>query len=277
MTSGTAVAASGLTLGLLWLWWGRRARAPGGSREFGAWAFSSALNDPESVLAQARGVGVNHLDVMVNGNDDPAWHVAEFDKIRRAVGVWKAGGLHVSVTSWVRPRADWVAGLGALADLCRELGVGLTLDVEEPWTTEVRGMAATERESWAARVFAAIGHGVRVAGTAIVFCEPELVGPLLRRCAYTVPQAYATKKNAGHLVAGRLEELAVERYRQFGRPIVLGAAAWNLTGAYGLAALGAIETSMRAARKLGCGVRFWHLHFLAADWRLAAAARVGFA
>lgn len=265
-----------LGLGLAAWWWASARTGPGSAREFGAWAYPSVLHDPADAARMCHDLGVTHIDVMVNGLDDRNWHCQPFDKLRAFARYMRGQHIAVSFTSWVRPQDDWVAGLKSLATLCREEGCGLTLDAEEPWTLPLAPLPPAVISQWSRAVIAAVDRA-RWCLTGIVSVDMRLVGELVRAAPYCVPQAYATVKNAGNLRAtgadGSLEELAVKRYRAAGaRRVTLGAAAWNLSGAYGLSALGAVEVSARAARELGCGVRFWNVHMLRASPEIARVA-----
>lgn len=261
--SHTTVAA-GLLGGLVAAWWFSR-RQP--SRELGAWAGRAALANPAGALAAARAVGLDRLDVMVNDGSAGAvqsvpWHLyVGPDELRAAVRLWRAGGLRVSLTSWALPAEDWIVGIAGLRRLCRELGADLTLDVEEAWLTPLRAMSPDARAAWSRRL---VDAATPYDATVIVFTDQNLAAPVLAGARSIIPQAYATIRNAGRLSAGELEAAAVERFKRWGRRLVMGAAAWNLGGAYGLGDLDAARASLQAAVRLGVPrVRYWRLEWLA--------------
>ena len=82
-----------------------------------------------------------------------------------------------------------------------------------------------------------------------------------------IPQCYSTVKNvpgSGH--DGSLERATMNLYKGYGAPIVMGAAAWNLHGAYGKNAVDAVRTSLEATLALGVTeVRYWRFEFLTGE------------
>lgn len=255
-------------------------RVPGGSREYGAWLYQSAWANPQKAADQALRLGVSHLDVFVNGLSDVAFRMTDPTVVERAVALWRSAGLHTSLTTWVRPTDEWVTGVGQVAELARSVGAGLTLDVEDPWTIPAASMQPTQLDYWATALFDAIGAGVDVTGTGIVYVNPVLVQAVFSRCVRLVPQAYATRSTTTHFNMnptappnGTLESVAVSRYRVFGKPLVMGAAAWALDGAYFRADVDALATSLFSSRQLGLGVRFWNFHMLVGTPQYADVAR----
>lgn len=268
-----------------WLSWGLGIGGVGlaawaASRRFrlSAWTGRGALADPAQALATARAAGLSGLDLMVNDATGGAdWHIYDRSLVSRAVDLWRAGGMDVSLTTWARPDPRWIDGIASeLSPLAASLGVrGLNFDLEEPWTVPLRASGGSPE--WTGRLFAA-GRSVfrgPLGVTMIVYAPMDVLRPACESADVLIPQAYATVKNAGNLPPGGLERTAVERYRGFGKRIVLGAAAWNLEGAYGLSALSAFEASLAAARGLVSEVRFWRLEMLQGALARAAASASG--
>lgn len=255
-------------------------RAPGGPREFGAWLYTSAYNSPGKVADTAARVGLSHLDVFVNGYTRPEFHSAETSKIEAALELWLSRGFYVSLTSWFRPNAEWVDGVGRVSDICRKYHVGLTLDLEDPLTRPAANMSPAQRSYWASQLFDAIGADVTVCGTGIVLGPAEVLRPFYSRCHLLAPQSYANVFNTHGLRMnptdpphGTLEELAVNKYATFGKPLVLGLAAWDLEGAYYRSDEAALAVSCYSARALNKGGRFWNYHTLVANSRYVEIAR----
>jgi len=260
----TPTLAIGLGFGAL-AWWWFGSRQP--ERELSAWFFGSALRDPQATLLEAKACGLTGIDVMVNDASRGAfeaigWHTfVPPDELARAVRYWKANGLRVSLTTWVMPTEDWVNGLAELSKLCRSLGCDLTADCEEPLLKRLARMGPLERVTWMQRIRKALG---RYDVTCIVYTDLDALQLLLEGARSIIPQCYATLRNAGSLSPGALERTTVERFKRFGRRLVMGAAAWSLEGAYGLNETGAAKASLRASFGLGVPrVRYWHAGWMA--------------
>ena len=264
---GIVIGAAALAAWSALPWWRVR------RLEVGAWGVFSSTADPHATLERCRRAGVTFLDVMVNDAsadrvEPVAFHIFDTDRLRRACAVWRAGGLPFGFTTWATPRRDWLEGLGAVGQLATECGArSVTLDLEEPWMA-LRGSPTATITATTAAAFASLRRTFRrrVGVTHIVYADPSIIGPALALADEAVPQCYATAKNAGTLRPGDLERTTWSRWSPYGKPIVMGAAAWNTAGAYGLGAVDAIRASMRAARELGATrVRFWRLDAIEAE------------
>jgi len=248
-----------LALGALWP---KRLR-------FSAWTGQAAIDQPAHALELAKRYQLDGLDLVLNDatQGEPFRFSRPPAAIAAAVELWQAAGLSVAFTTWGVPEASWLAGMPQVGALAKQCGVKLvTLDLEERWMAGLRPLSALERFDWTARTFEGLragGYRGEVGVTCIVYADLAVLSPALEACDVIIPQAYATVKNVPSSAPGTLERTALERYRRFGKRLILGAAAWNLEGAYQLPALQALVASLDAAKALGVPeVRFWRLEFL---------------
>lgn len=204
------------------------------------------------------------------------FHIKEpAERIMRACQTWQQAGIATSLTTWVVPRPDWIRGMRDVGALATATQSGLTLDPEEPWTVRLRGNPA-RAEQVSAELLASVRStfSCELAAAPIVYADHRVLAPLLGPCDVLIPQCYANLHNARRRAAGELERIALQRYRPYGRPIILGAAAWKLEGAYRLPRLAAARASLTAARDGGVEeVRYWRLDFLEADHELCRTIR----
>lgn len=236
--------------------------------KIGCWVGKSAILDPNKAVRDAKRAGVNHLDIMVNdATSNKNFHLfADSKTVLRSLKTIKDAGLTFSITSWLVPTDNWINGMeNELLPILSELDIEeLTLDVEEPYLIPLRkNVKLADFWSERARLAITTKYKGRVAVTCIVYTNLDLVEPLLKWCDVIIPQSYATVGNTKGLHAGDLERLAYRKFAKYNKKIVLGAAAWNIDGAYGLNEKDALKASFNAI--LGCDVyqvRIWSLRFI---------------
>lgn len=245
--------------------------------EVGAWCGRGAIASDEAIvatIARAKAAGISRLDVFCNDasadlTQGPiAFHTYDRARLVAACRAFRSAGLRVSLSSWATPRADWISGMATVGDLARECGADeVTLDLEEPWTVLARRSDA-EIEAATANLFANLRSTFagQIGVTCIVYANARVLGPALRRADFIAPQAYAVASNTSGKSLGWLERVAVERFVPYGKPIVLGVAAYGDPG-YGLPSVAAMTAaSLSAARGLGVRrVRLWWLPTIGAD------------
>lgn len=236
--------------------------------KIGCWVGKSAILDPNKAVRDAKRAGVNHLDIMVNdATSNKNFHLfADSKTVLRSLKVIKDAGLTFSITSWLVPTDNWINGMeNELVPILSELDIEeLTLDVEEPYLIPLRKNVKLA-EFWSERLRLAITtkYKGRVAVTCIVYTNLDLVEPLLKWCDVIIPQSYATVGNTKGLHVGDLERLAYQKFAKYNKKIVLGAAAWNIDGAYGLNEKDALKASFNAILALDVyQVRIWSLRFI---------------
>lgn len=235
---------------------------------FGAWTGAAALNDPEKTLKLAENSNMKILDIFVQ--DHPGtkdFYMYDEQKIRKAVTYLKAGGIDVWLTTWIKPTKTWIEGMRIVGRLAEELGVsGICLDMEDPWIYGFRsGVTGEEIEALNVDLFNALRESYTgQIGVSVIISQNDIykVQKSLELCDVIIPQAYATKKNAGNRTAGGLEASTVNLFQKYGKRLIMGGAAWNLDGAYGTDKASALQISINTTRALGITeIRYWRLEF----------------
>lgn len=247
-----------------------------------AWTGAAGIADPATALARARASGLAGLDCFVNdtlpdkdgnygaGNYRRHFHLYDRDKVLRACEFWRKAGLEVSLTSWIRPEPDWCDGMAQFGQLATDGGaIGANLDTEEPW---LHGVTPATAPEWSRRAVSTLRTTYRgkVGSTFIVGADLAELGAFLELVNVLIPQAYATVKNAGALKPGDLERRAIAKFAKYNENIIMGAAAWNLVGAYGRTnPVDAMLDSLQAASALVHEIRYWRLEMLNGDLAVA--------
>lgn len=233
--------------------------------EVSAWTGFAAITYPETAIRLAQRAGVTRLALFVNSEPEPGRAFYTYDRgaIARACAKFRAAGLDVTIVTWVTPRPDWIAGMATVGQIATENDADeIEFDVEEEMTQGLKDASdATIADTWR-RIFEQARSTFRgsVVVDHIVFTDLRIVGPAIALADASIPQAYATKKNAGTRPPGELERIAVDRFRPFRKPLIMGVAGWNQEGAYGMGYLDAMRTSLTTATSLGIRrVRVWRL------------------
>ncbi len=235
----------------------------GQRHEVSAWTGIAAISDPASAIATAKANGVDRLCIFVNDSSftagawrtyDPAAVVACCEAIRRA-------GLRTTLVSWMTP--EWVGqGARELGELARAAGVDeLDLDLEEPWT-RIRAQSDAAIKQAVAELFANIraGFGGKVWVDCIVGADLRALGPAIEASDGVIPQAYRV---AANVAFPDIESRALAKYQRFGKPIILGVAAYWSSKPFELADPGTVRRALANAAALGVKrVRIWRLEFL---------------
>lgn len=236
--------------------------------EVGAWSGLEAWTHVDATIALAKARGVDRLCLFVNQEPGPgeAFNTYHRATLIAAAQRFRRAGFKLTIVSWMTPRPDWIAGAVELGQLASDCGADeLEFDLEEDWTAQRDDpSAAVEARTAALLANARQRFRGRVGGTFIVYTDLGVLGFFLKRADFGVPQAYATQKNAGKLPPGRLEAAAVERFRDFRVPLIMGVAGWNQAGAGGKANyLDALRDSLDAVKRLGVRrVRVWRLELI---------------
>lgn len=238
-------------------------RPRSGIETVGAWAGSASLADPERDVAFAASTNVRRLDIVVNDHSkwrtEKAFTLRSRDRIARLVEVARAYGVEPHLMSWIMPYASYIeAAAASLVPLCNELGVAsLQWDAEEPWTQAKHALTRADAATRLAYAFAGLRCPMGVTG--IGYANAARLGPLASVCAYVVPQAYSTTSS------GQKPEVAPMKFHKrwtdlFGRPIVLGLAAYRQSGIPGHSVESAMRAAATAAVSTGVStVVYWNL------------------
>lgn len=237
--------------------------------EFGAWAGLAALKNPDRYIKLIKQVGLNRIDIMINdGTKAGNFHLyLPQDKLVDVLRKFVQSGVNVSITTWAKPHESWTKGMRTVGEIATASGVDqVTLDLEEPWITPLKNKSPIEIFTWNTALVGTLrAHydGV-IAVAPIVYSNKKVLDGVLQAVDLIIPQCYSTVKNvpgSGH--DGSLERATVAIYKGYGAPIVMGAAAWNLHGAYGKNSQDAIRTSLRATLDQGITeVRYWRFESL---------------
>jgi hypothetical protein len=250
--------------------------AVSGLRTVGAWCRPASLSTPDEIIGFAKQTKIDRLDVVVN--DHSRWRApTEFDtfalpKIEKFCMRARDRGLQVHLMSWIMPHAAYIERAAyVLVPLCRRIGAAsLQWDAEEPWT---KAKSPLPYETAAKCIRSAFsGLGCPMGANAIGATPIPKFAPLAAICDYVVPQVYATK------TSGLAPNTAPARFHQrfkaaFGRPIVLGLAAYGQRGIPGYTPAAAITAALDATIALGevDTVVYWSIEAIRRSPAVAAA------
>lgn len=237
--------------------------------EFGAWAGLNGLKNPEKYKKLIKSVGVDRIDFMINdGSAKKPFHTyLPEDKLIETLINLKGGGAKVCITTWVQPEESWAKGMETVGRIATNAKLDrVTLDAEESYINVLKNKSPIEILTWAIGIIGTLRKNfdgvIAIAPT--VFSNKKVLNDLLKLVDLIIPQTYSTVKNvpgAGH--DGSLEKTTMDIYRGYGAPIVMGAAAWNLEGAYGKDAISALRTSIETSLNLGVTeLMYWRFEFL---------------
>lgn len=233
---------------------------------FSAWTGAAALSNPEQTLKIAQLSKMKLLDIFVNDHPGPKkFYTYDEQQIRKAVAYLQAAGLDIWLTTWIKPHTDWIEGMRFVGRLAEEVGAkGITLDMEDPWMYGFRpGVTGEEIDQWNIDLFNALRESFTgQIAVSVIINQNDIhkVKKALELCDVIIPQAYATKANAGNRPPGGLEVSTVNIFQKYGKPLIMGAMAFRLDGAYGMDRASAIQTSINATRGLGISeIRYWRL------------------
>lgn len=237
--------------------------------EFGAWAGLAALKNPDKYIKLIKQIGLNCIDIMVNDGSKPGpFHLyLSEDELINVLKKFKQSGIKVSITTWAKPEKSWIDGMTQVGRIATLVGIEqLTLDLEETWITPLKTKSPIEIFTWSMSLIQTLRDSFKgvLAVAPIVYCDKRVMNTILQLVDLIIPQCYSTLKNvpgAGH--DGSLEKTTINIYKGYGAPIIMGAAAWNLDGAYGKKPADAIRTSLKQTLALGITeVRYWRAEFL---------------
>ena len=251
--------------------WFARARGV----ELSAWTGLSAVQNPARAIATARAAGLKRLAVFVNDSSFTSgpWRTYDPAAIVACAQAIRAAGLSVTLVSWLAPH--WVPALGAFGALGRSAGATeLEFDAEEPWTLAMRPQSDATIARVAREAFDNVRGGGwgsrRLTVDCIVGADLRLVGPLVELSNGVFPQAYRVTANAN--LIDRIERLAVEKYRPFGKPVGLGVAAYQQSKPFLGGEPATVATALETGRALGVReFRFWRLEFLTPELQTVSA------
>lgn len=236
-----------------------------GIKTVGAWCGSASLANPKRDVQFAADHNINRLDIVVN--DHSRWRAPQdftlrpTATIKRLCELATAKGIEVHLMSWVMPHRAYIdRAAEVLVPLCADVGASsLMWDAEEPWTLAKRRMPYAAAASHLGAAFEGLSCPMGVTG--IGYASVAKLGPLAEVCDYVVPQAYSTRSS------GLDPETAPGKFHKrwakaFGRPVVLGLAAYRQTGIPGHTAASAMKAAARDAAKYSDTIIYWNLSAL---------------
>lgn len=240
--------------------------------EFGAWSGVAALKNPEKYIKLYKSIGLDCIDIMINDGSKKGPFKLYFseDKLVEKLNKFVNAGINVSITTWVQPEKSWTDGMevvGRIATACKIRRV--TLDPEESYVNPLKNKSDAEIFTWAVGIVGTLrkNFGGIIAAAPIVYFNRKVLDPLLRLVDVIIPQCYSTVKNVdGNGPVGRLERATAAIFKGYGKEIIMGQAAWNIEGAYGLSAPDAIRASLTSTLDSGIyKVMYWRLEFLTGE------------
>lgn len=237
--------------------------------EFGAWAGLAALKNPDKYIKWIKQVGLNRIDIMVNDGTRPGQFSLYLNEVS-LMGTLRSfvqSGIKVSITTWAKPEASWTQGMATIGRIATAAGIDqVTLDLEGPWVTPLKNKSPIEIFTWNTALVGTLRsnyNGV-IAVAPIVYSNRKVLDSVLQSVDLIIPQCYSNIENvpgSGH--DGSLEKTANSLYKGYGAPLVMGAAAWKLQGAYGKTSYEAVRTSLTTMLSLGITeVRYWRFEWL---------------
>jgi hypothetical protein len=239
-----------------------------------AYAVVAPAGQRAAQLRQVADLGLTDVALFVNGLDEGVFRIPPARE--RALAETIAGlhrlGVSPHLVSWLRPSERYMNdAAGRLRALCMTWGVrSLQFDAEEPWTRHplLRGRGADAARAFLDRhwTFAAWPCPLGVTGITFV---PDSVVPLAERCDYVLPQAYSVAHANRVYRPGQTQRIAHERWSRFGKPIVMGLAAWKLNRHGGLTQAQAMQKAILTTEHLVMPVvpevAYWSLRWIGAS------------
>ena len=240
------------------------------------WVFYEGVPvDPRNVgkfVANVIAFEVTDLALEINSRNDTAFSLSN-DKVS-ALKTLALEFCHIGVDlhlmSWLRPTPSYLQqAVTVLRPVCQMTGVrSLLFDVEEPWTQNTN---ETDAENLLQRSWSFTGWPCALGASGITVLPPS-IRPVLKRCDYLLPQAYSENKPGVVYNPGQTQRVAYTKWKELGKPIVMGLAAYNLKRpsdkggvAPGprLSETEAMQRAIVAAEALGVSeVAYWSLSWL---------------
>lgn len=213
-----------------------------------AWSDRSIYNTRSALVERAHKLGLT--DVCLCGNsirsgDTPLATRARMSATTRAL---QDLGIAVHVLWFPTPTVAACTRAGeVLADMANSLQLRSTmLDLEENWTQHRRPEFAPATAAFFAAYRGATSVPVGVTG--IPYHSPSKLGAAIAECDYVATQGYSS--TVQNQVPGRIQRLAHDRWRGYGKPVIAGVAAYKQAGAGGMTARRAFQTAVDAVRAL---------------------------
>jgi hypothetical protein len=236
-----------------------------------AYAIVNTATDQAAFWRSVTGLGLTDVALFVNGLDEERFVISPARErvLADAIMGLHRNGVSPHLVSWLRPTERYMNDAALrLRALCMTWGVrSLQFDAEEPWTRHptLRGKGATAARAFLDRHWAFDYWPCPLGVTGITFV-PDAVMPLAERCHYVLPQAYSIASASTVYRPGQTQRIAHERWSRFGKPIVMGLAAWKLNRSGGLTQTASMQRAIVAAESLTVPVvnevAYWSLRWI---------------
>lgn len=244
----------------------------------GAWAGSSSLRNPIRDVDFCKNHNINRIDIIVN--DHSAWRepkdftLRNDSKLVRLADLAHRAGIEVHLMSWCMPHEKYIVqSAEKLIPLAKLMNAkSIQWDAEEPWTKARKRLPYEEAATILKESFEKLHCDMGVNG--IGYASGNKLGPLISICDYAVPQAYATAKNGMH--PKKSPQKFHNRWRdKFGKPIVMGLAAYRQKGISGHTQAQAIAAGIEGTNALGTvdTVIYWSLYHIRKNKEIAGAVK----
>lgn len=237
-------------------------------KELGAWSGYAAFKNPKKYVSLIKSTKINRLDLMVNdGTRKGGFHLYENkQKLIDTLKMFKdETGIDLSITTWAKPEKSWIDGMLEVGEIATKAELDeINLDLEEPWIIPLKNKSDIEILTWSIGLTNTLklNFSNKIAIAPIVYANRKVLEYMFRECDIIIPQCYSTVKNATGK-PGSLEQTTVNLYKGYDKEIIMGAAAWNLNGAYGLSTRDAIRASLTSTLDNNIfRVRYWRFEHL---------------
>jgi hypothetical protein len=249
------------------------------------WAFSmgvpNTVDSQKQFLKKVSYLQLSDVAFMVNSNADAEFQLpaARSRAVTAIAQQLKACDIDTHLVTWLRPTETYMTQAAArLRDLCTIVGArSLMFDVEEPWTKD----PSLQGDNPEAAARAIVGRYWRFTnwpcplGVTGITYLPAAVKPIAERCGYVLPQAYSVQRAGRVYEPGVTQTEAHKRWRGFGKPIVMGLAAYRLNRPGNISEEAAMQKAMAATQAL-IGPTISEAAYWSLEWLKIPGARVAF-
>jgi hypothetical protein len=234
------------------------------------WAFATLPSDRDRSLFLSRIEYLRLTDVVlfVNALEETAFTlpVSRERRLQEVSLELHSRGVSPHLISWLRPTERYMTDAATrLRPLCMTTGArSLLFDAEEPWThhPSLKGRGARAAEALLQRFWKFDFWPCLLGMSGITFVPAE-VKPLTQLCDYVLPQAYSVAKEGTVYRPGVTQRKAYELWSGFGKPMVMGLAAYKPNRYGGFSPAGSMQKAITATEDLAISeVAYWSLRWI---------------
>lgn len=242
----------------------------------GAWAGSRSLANPQRYVDFAVEHSINRLDIVVN--DHSKWRephdftIRNVDRIVRLAGIARQAGIEIHLMSWIMPHVKYIeqAAETLIPLAAATHAASIQWDAEEPWMLARNHDGYVRGGEMVGDAFKSLAIPMGVNG--IGYASVKKLRPLAKVCDYIVPQVYSTSTTG--LDPRTAPAKFHKRWRQyFGKPVVMGLAAYRQKGIPGYTQAQAMQSAIIAVRAIPKvnTVIYWSLYHITKNRTVAKA------